>query len=89
MEVWIEDHPSPAEVVPLREAIERASPSWIGAFKAAGGVSNLCTVRAVHYGGTVVEKDVGRRPRTARCSFSSSSTAAECAQLVSCINSLQ
>jgi len=44
---WVIDYPPPAEVVPLREAIEQASPRWISAFKSANGVSNLCAVSTV------------------------------------------
>lgn len=41
---WTEDFPVPTAVVPLREALERGSSRWIGAFRAADGVSGLCGV---------------------------------------------
>lgn len=41
---WTEDFPAPNAVVPLREALERGSSRWIGAFREADGVSGLCGV---------------------------------------------
>ncbi|CAN0488405.1 unnamed protein product, partial [Ectocarpus sp. 12 AP-2014] len=40
--IWAEDFPPPAAVLPLQEALDRASGRWIDGFRGADGVSHLC-----------------------------------------------
>ncbi|CBN78210.1 conserved unknown protein [Ectocarpus siliculosus] len=42
--IWAEDFPPPAAVLPLQEALDRASGRWIDGFRDADGVSHLCGV---------------------------------------------